>query len=363
MKQRTAPIVQRPLNSQAAALEEAEHEIRQAVKEWYLKGERETALMRKGREIIARALKKISIPDLREVARVSLTAFLNRQRQTIASMGRGRLFLFLCMALLMNVGGDDSPSYIKRISKASAAQYVKRMVPSVSLTTPSKEHVNEYGTPLGMYMKDYMEKHVKPVFDRLIEQEPIDYSMPEYIKRRNTLRNRAEIEVRYQAHIDQLAEFRARGVKLVIVSAHADCSDRCRPWQGKVYSLDGTSGITEDGRTYQPIENATNILTKNGKWYNGLFGFNCRHRMVEYRPGLRWSIPPLDVERKEYALTVHQRALERRVREWRTKADMYRGVLPDAAARARSYAARATREYEAFCRANARAIERSRITV
>lgn len=348
------------------ALEEAENEIREAVKEWYFSGAGTSSLIRRTENIIRRALTQIRSEDLREVARVSLTAFMNRQRQTIAAIGRGRLFLFLCMARLTQVGGE-SPSYIGSISKAKATRYVASMLPAVQLPQSLLVgvYVNNYGTPLGMYMKDYMEKHVQPVFERLLSQEPMDYTVPENIKRKGTLRNRAEIEARYQGHMDRMADFKSRGVKLVIVSAHADCSERCRPWQGKVYSLDGTTGVTDDGRTYQPIERATDIfvMTKNNVWKNGLFGFNCRHTMTEYKPGLRLSIPSASVERKQYALTVRQRALERRVRAWKTRESMYKGIYTPEYERSHKYAVKATREYEAFCRANRRAIERSRLTI
>ena len=112
------------------------------------------------------------------------------------------------------------------------------------------------GIPLQKFSQEYIIKNVKPALDRLAEQEAKD---PDDISGRNSLRNRAEMEVRYNDNQKSIAELKARGVRLVIASTHADCSERCRRWQGRVYSLDGTSGVTDDGRTYVPLEEATDI--------------------------------------------------------------------------------------------------------
>ena len=178
---------------------------------------------------------------------------------------------------------------------------------------------------------------------------------------RSTLRNRAEREVRHEYQIQQIAEMRARGVRLVIASAHADCSERCRPWQGGVYSLDGTRGVTDDGRPYVPLEEATEILTKNGKWFNGLLGFNCRHYLVEYKPGRAFPKASAATERKEYAITQRQRALERNVRKWRIEAEINKGVDPDRYREARRKAIAWNKSYEQYSRANKRAFYPSRV--
>ena len=218
----------------------------------------------------------------------------------------------------------------------------------------------QLGVPLQRFAEDYTKKYVKPALDRLSEQYALD---PDDISGRNSLRNKAEIAVRWQDHEDNIANLRNSGVKLVICSTHADCSERCRPWQGRVYSLDGTSGTTDDGRKYVPIEQAINIYytTKTGKvWKNGLFGFNCRHYLVAYESGYRFPRPNVAEERKQDAITKEQRRLERVVRKWRTIAVESKGlddnVYRKAAARARS----ANREYIEFSIENNRAYYPSR---
>lgn len=58
---------------------------------------------------------------------------------------------------------------------------------------------------------------------------------------------------------------------LVIISSHFDASDRCAPYQGKIYSESG-----KDSR-YPPLEEALS---------GGIHSYNCRHNIEIYDPGL-----------------------------------------------------------------------------
>ena len=210
------------------------------------------------------------------------------------------------------------------------------------------------------YSELYIKYQVRPVLDRLAGQYPKD---PGDISGRNSLRNRAEMEVRYDGHTQNIAELKAQGVRLVIASAHADCSERCRPWQGRVYSLDGTSGTTDDGRRFVPLERATDIYytTKAGKTYkNGLLGFNCRHFLVAYKSGYRFPKPNAEEERRQYAITEQQRRMERVVLKWRTIAVESKGQDQTRYLYARKKAIEANRAYIDFSRENGRAYYPSR---
>lgn len=216
------------------------------------------------------------------------------------------------------------------------------------------------GVPTQRYSEEYIKKYVRPVFDRLAKQYPKD---PGDISGRNTLRNRAEMEVRYDNHLQSIADLKASGARLVIASAHADCSERCAPWQGRVYSLDGTRGVTDDGRSYVPLETATDVYytTKAGKTYkNGLLGFNCRHYLVPYKSGYRFPKPNAAEERRQYAITEQQRRMERVVLKWRTIAVESKGQDPTRYLYAREKALEANRAYIDFSRENGRAYYPSR---
>ncbi len=129
----------------------------------------------------------------------------------------------------------------------------------------------------------------------------------------HNLRNRAEMYVRHEAQQDSIEQMRKDGVKLVWASTHVDCSRRCAPWQGKLYSLDGTYGEI-NGKKYQPLENATDIwyTTKAGKrWKNGLLGFNCYDDQTEVYTDQGWKhFAELNGEEKVLTLNPETRGLE-----------------------------------------------------
>lgn len=103
-----------------------------------------------------------------------------------------------------------------------------------------------------------------------------------------------------------LDRFSDRGIDVVIVSnAPEECST-CRPWEGKVLSISGTS----QGRLDDGVEIAGTVAEARAA---GLLHSNCRHRLGAYIPGLtpvptNTSDPKGDEERQR------QRALERQVR-------------------------------------------------
>lgn len=219
------------------------------------------------------------------------------------------------------------------------------------------------GVPSQTYMRDYVNKKVKPIVEELAKQTALD---TDDITGRNSLRNRAEMEVRYAKHLEDIANLKASGVRLVIASVHADCSKRCSPWQGKVYSLDGSYGRTDDGRNFQPLEIATDVYytTKVGKVYkNGLLGFNCRHYLVPYEKGYRFPKPNAKEERKQREITERQRELERTVRAWEARAIEAKGVDGKGYQEALEKAKAWRSKYIAFSRKNGRAYYPSRLQI
>lgn len=184
------------------------------------------------------------------------------------------------------------------------------------------------GTP---YIEDYY-KNVRVATDKLTKQV---FQEPDIGKGALSVRSMVEKELRGEFHKEQLESLKAKGVKLVWVSTHADCSERCEPWQGKLYSLDGTSGNVggNGSQSFIPIEKATEVYTrsKNGRAYkNGLFGYNCRHRMVIYEEN---SQPPMDYTSKEMKqerdISSKQRGMERLIYKNRLQAELYRGIDKD----------------------------------
>lgn len=330
------------LNPQVLALEAAQTEIRRIVKEGYLQGKTKAEINRRLQTVISTALAKVSNAEIREAARRSLNGFAERQYQTyIRAFGISPVLLLSLIAL----NNRNTP----RTERRQAEEVVRERMP-VNYQTDEK------GLPLGEYHETYM----KRVFDELANQTALD---PGDGSGRNSLRNRAEMEVRYQRHQDEIEELR-KVTNLVVCSVHADCSNRCKDWQGRVYSLDGTSGTTPDGRRYIPLETATDIYytTKAGKTYkNGLLGFNCRHKLFAYKAGM--AVPTVSAKEREteYAITEKQRRMEREIRKTKDFAEQYRGVSPKISAAYEKHAAKLYKEYKAFSRKNQRAYYPSRI--
>lgn len=285
-------------------LEEAEAQIRLTVKNEYFSKTPKFIIDRKIKKIISDAAKQIKIPALREAGIKSLIAFYNAQWHNIQMLGNADSLLLLIALTDKTRPQREKDRALKKLQARG-------------ILTDYESKAKIYGVPLQEYAGKYMKEKVAPVMKRLAEIQPLDTDRTD---RKISLRARAELEVRYQSHVDEINDLKESGTKLVIASTHADCSERCAPWQGRVYSLDGTTGTTDDGRKFVPLEIATQRnFTKNGV-PNGLMGFNCRHYLTPYKTGFYFPKPNAAEERKEYAITLRQRQLERNVLTWRTKA-------------------------------------------
>lgn len=333
-------------------MEEAETQIRSIVKEEYVRRTPLVVINKKVNEVIKKALAKVKIPSLRLSATKSLINFFRRQYDEIKRISPDKLLIatFLYSYLI----GERKPTEEQKTALRRQNISISNGRASTNLT---------YGVPLQKFSRDYFRDNVKPIYERLVKQYPLD---PNDVSGRNSLRNLAEMEVRYQSHKDSIENLKAKGVKLVIASTHADCSERCAKWQGKVFSLDGTYGTTDDGRPYEPLENATDIYytTKAGKTYkNGLLGFNCRHFLIPYKSGYRFPKPNVNEERRQYGITLKQRELERQVRKWRTEAITLRGLNREAYLSARQKAIEWNKAYIKFSHDNGRAYYPSRTEI
>lgn len=333
---------------QAIALEEAETKIRMVVKDEYFAQTPKAAIDRKIASIIREAEKQIKIPALALAARKSLLQFYNAQYRELRHSFGWQFFVLSALFLL-----NGKTPYGREIKPTEAQKERARQ----TLEQAGYDRSRLLGSPLQKFSKDYVEQNVKPALDRLAKQQARD---PDDVNGRNTLRNKAEMAVRYNEHLKQIEGFKKRGVNLVICSTHADCSERCAPWQGLVYSLDGTEGYTDDGRHYQPLENATHDqITKRGV-PNGLLGYNCRHFLVPYKSGYRFPKPNAVEEREEYKITQIQRRMEADVRKWRAVAIENKDTDRDRYLEARRKAIAANQAYIEFSKLNNRAYYPSR---
>ncbi|EIJ79122.1 protein gp4 [Bacillus methanolicus PB1] len=108
----------------------------------------------------------------------------------------------------------------------------------------------------------------------------------------------------------RMAEY---GVDLIEVSSHMGARPKCAPYQGRIFSLSGTSD------KYPPFSS-----TSYGQ-PDGLFGINCRHVKYPFIPGItKQRFKPYDAEknRKAYEESQQQRYLERQIRKAKREYNM-----------------------------------------
>lgn len=335
-------MLTRKLNPQAKAITDCQAEIKALVNKLYLQGRPQAFIENEVRKVIKKYGVRLS----------------NKELQELMPKSMWKLYKTTLLLLFTTFGLNGKQTY-ERIQVAQTIASGERVYKGMDMPLIAQR----YGIPNGIYAKDYMRK-VNAVYTQLASEDAPD---PDDISGRNSMRNRAEMEVRYEYHQDEIKAFKDKGTKLVVCSTHADCSDRCFLWQGKVYSLDGTSGKTSDGRKYVPLETATDVFytTKAGKTYkNGLLGFNCRHKLYEYVPGM--GIPKVSraEQQKENKLNTKQRAMEKTVREWRMKAELNKdaGNTP-AFFNAQKKASEAYARYRKFSLENGRAYYPDRVKI
>lgn len=328
-------MITRTLNPQAIIIEDAQSAIRQAIFLGYWRGYSQELVSKDVNKIIDSAKQKLSNKALIAIVPYSLLLFANR--------------------VYKELKGAFGLNGLNAFKKIKLAEEVKTGQRPVDFTT------RQMGIPTQKYAKEYMQEVANSI-KKLANIEALD---PEDISGRNSLRNKAEMEVRYQSHFDEIADLKAKGIRFVISSVHADCSDRCYPFQGKGYSLDGTSE-TFDGRSFEPLERATDVyyITKSGKAYkNGLLGFNCRHKLYEYRRGMEIPKVSKETQKKESGINTKQRIFESQVRKYREEALALKNIDKESYLQARQKAIEWNKEYQAFSHKNGRAYYPDRVKV
>ena len=352
-------IARERYNPYVVIIEDAQTDIREIIKHAFFIREPKNKTENRLGKIIRTATDNISIPRLRKDVAVSLINFANRQREIWQSVD------LTPEAVLFLAAQKDRVK-----PKISRVEAIRNELYSASVDTSGgggNERLRTYndaksrGVPLNRYYNDVWKEKVVPAMQAAAKANALD---PNDYSGRNSLRNLSEMEVRYHDHLDNIDELKSSGVRLVVASSHADCSDRCAPWQGRIYSLDGSSGVV-DGHRYVPLETATDIwyTTKAGRRYkNGLLGFNCRHTLKEYAGQLLPTVSA-KTRKEEYAVTLNQRRLERAVRDAKVDAIMNKGLDDKAYRAAKLRAKEANARYLEYCKANARAAYPMRVSL
>lgn len=350
------------LNPQASILVDAQTDIKIIVKKGVLSGAPFAVVAAEVRKYIRKAISRLTSSVLKKDAKKSLSAFFIKSYNDFKTQLNLSPLLLAAVVLL-------SERITERRANGIQEKYFVPKTPreidaaeQVAERTEIRLRAYDRGLPLQEFQKTYIDR-VSKALGCLAEEKALD---PNDVTGRNSLRNLAEMQVRYERHLQEIADLKNSGTRLVVCSVHADCSERCAPWQGRVYSLDGTSGTTEDGRKFIPLETATDVYytTKAGRTYkNGLLGFNCRHRLLPYKTNMVIPFVSETERKKEDAITKRQRALERAVIGYREEALMYKGNNAEKYREARRNAVEIYDEYKRFSKNNGRAYYPDRVKI
>lgn len=218
----------------------------------------------------------------------------------------------------------------------------------------------------GIALIENYEKQVKSAIKALSAEPPkiVKVSRRDGVEYTYTMsaRNRAEIAARYEANLKDLQDLTAKGVRYVWTTSHPNCSNRCKPHQGKLYSLDpNDKNGSINGIPYTFLGDVLKLNEGNSI----INGYNCRHRLVEYQPGSRAPAEYTEREiKKEYAIDARQRSYENQIRQLKTEERLLRASGDvETASRLRKRWRRLNKSYEIFSLKNNRPFYRWRTRV
>lgn len=296
------------LNWQALLIEETQTELKILIRDMVLQKKTFSEINKVVVKTIETAVNDLESDNLKEISTRSLLGFSTRiywyYKNTFKDIS-------IIQLVALNKVAQGIADY-KEIQ--TTRKFVNEIVPLRAYETR---------VPLDVYAKDY----IKMVEERLNYLAGID-AKDDYSER-VSLRNIAEMQVRQERHQQEIQDIVDAGNDLVWIVPHANCSERCEPWQGKLYSISGRYGEI-DGINFQPLSNATDIYetTKSGKVYkNGcISGFNCLHILKPYARGNKPTEIPANVIGKQREVSKTQRYLERGVRAWKERALLFKGI-------------------------------------
>ena len=349
------------LNKQVGVVQDCETEIKTLTLNCVLSRLDYGTTNKKVMQLIDRAVAEIESEEIKKSVRTTLTNYASRiYLEWVKIFGTATLGVILLGVLLSK--GINAPESVK----TALSSLPKDTQQNLSYVAP--DYVYNRGVALYEEPAKY-EKRINEILDSVAKD---DYS------ERYSLRASVERQVRAEWQEKQIQGLKDSGVKFVWIDTHANCSERCQDWQGKLYSTDGTTG-TIDGIPYQPLENATDRYetTKAGKTYkNGtLTGFNCRHKAIPYKKGFKPDVIPKEVIDRQREIEKRQRELERTCRKYETRTLGYKELKENATLKAdkvintklykhnKELVKKWRGEYESFCRENKVPIYYSRLRV
>jgi hypothetical protein len=142
------------------------------------------------------------------------------------------------------------------------------------------------------------------------------------------------------------------GINLIELSSHLGARPKCAIDQGKIYSRDGTSGVTTDGAGNK-IHFTPFSQTSYGQ-PDGILGINCGHVQYPFAEGInfqRYFPYPKEENDRRYMQFQQQRAMERGIRAAKRECMMLQETGDTEGLQKASLRLRNQREkYRAYCK-------------
>lgn len=302
---------QKGLAWQVVLVADAETDLKLLIRDCILSGKTLMQVNNKVTEFIRDIVDKLESEAIKEKVKQSFPMFATRlYYKWLTVFGTQAMAVAFLTAL--KAQKTAIPKQVEEVLKTIPKQR------ELSVYTPSLDaQAYNRATPNAMYNLDY-EKEIQKRINEIADMTAkTDYAS------RYSLRASVELQVREEHNQKQIQYLKNKGERLAWIDTHANCSERCQHWQGRLYSLDGTSGI-EDGIEYQPLETATEIYDKYGYKNGCLSGFNCRHKLIPYKKGFRPIAIPKSVIKAQRELEQTQRYMERTIRRYESRALMSR---------------------------------------
>ena len=222
--------------------------------------------------------------------------------------------------------------------------------------------------------KDY-QKQLRQRIAQLAEQPSLAY---EPGKKRISLWQKAELEIRHDHNEAMIENLKEKGVDLCYISSHPDCSKRCERWQGELVSLTEhapnpgkyvnspkSSFIVGkiDGRTIYSLPDIMACTDKYGYNNTVIAGFNCRHVLHPYngqKPPIEYTKEQVKTQREVEA---NIRKMEREIRRAKTQVYLMKQARDPAYKSMKEKVRKMVAHYKSYCTTNGYAWEQYRISI
>ena len=219
-------IAKNRYNPYVVLIENAQSDVREIVKNAFLTEEPKATTEKKLITSIRAVTSKITIKDLRSAVARSLGNYANVQRKSWKSIGLSPVTIYFLLSQSENKKRETDN--VKPPRNATVKRELK--------LGGTYEGGRALGVPLGKYYDDVWKKQVKPVLDELSSERALD---PDDYSGHNSLRNRAEMEVRYHDHLDSEKTLRESGIKTVysgliaVIGSKNTRANFCREYRNK----------------------------------------------------------------------------------------------------------------------------------